>query len=88
MSYNCPQRTQLSVHLLINPLLHRTNQKRWIGVRSLSTMRAKTVMNAVPSVEEDAGGGAVIRQNLGSPELHVHTVQYRSILNLREGWKT
>lgn len=51
-------------------------------------MRAKTVMNAVPTVEEDAGGGAVIRQILRRPELHVHTVQYRSILNLREGWKT
>lgn len=51
-------------------------------------MGAKTVMNAVPSVEKDAGGGAVIGQILGRPELHVHTVQYRSILNLREGWKT
>lgn len=51
-------------------------------------MKAETVLNAVPSTEEDAGVGAVVRQILGRPELHVHIVQDRSILNEMEEWKT
>lgn len=55
--------------LLINPLLHRTNQTCWIGTRFLSTMKAKTVLKAVLSVEQDEGVGARVRRSVGRPEL-------------------
>lgn len=55
--------------LLINPLIHHTNQTCWIGKQFLSTMKAKTVLNAVLSVEQDEGVGARVRRSVGRPEL-------------------
>lgn len=72
--------------LLINPLIHHTNQTCWIGTQFLSTMKAKTVLKAVLSVEQDEGVGARVRRSVGRPEVR-HIL--RDIVNyLRDEWKT
>lgn len=72
--------------LLINPLIRHTNQTCWIGTQFLSTMKAKTVLKAVLSVEQDEGVGARVRRSVGRPEVR-HILQ--DIVNyLRDEWKT
>lgn len=72
--------------LLINPLIHQTNQTCWIRTQFLSTMKAKTVLKAVLSVEQDEGVGARVRRSVGRPEVR-HIL--RDIVNyLRDEWKT
>lgn len=49
-------------------------------------MKAKTVLKAVLSVEQDEGVGARVRRSVGRPEVR-HIIQ--DIVNyLRDEWKT